>query len=145
MKLPFVNEQNIPVYHLEGGILAYLDAVKEEESLFNGECYVFDQRIAVTYGNEPSTTYVTSCHGCRHPLSKEDITRDDYVDGVSCKWCTGKLTDKQKERFIQRHKQVDIAKKTGTSHIHDPKEMEFLSKQQQQQQNKKLKSSSSST
>lgn len=115
----------IPVYHLEGGILAYLDeyANKQNESLFNGDCYVFDQRIAVTYGNEPSTTFKEKCHGCRHPLSNSDIRRDDFLKGISCRYCAGKLSTKQYEKFSQRQKQMELALKRGKQHIHDPKEM----------------------
>lgn len=115
--------KDVPVYHLEGGILAYLDSVQPEESLFDGECYVFDQRVAVTYGMKPSATYSTSCRACRRPLSNADLERDDYMEGVSCRWCADKLTDKQKERFAQRQRQVELARKTGKVHIHDPKEM----------------------
>jgi UPF0176 protein len=115
--------KDVPVYHLEGGILAYLDTIKPDESLFDGECYVFDQRIAVTYGNEPSKKFTASCHACRHPLSAEDVQRDDFVKGLSCRWCVGNLTDKQKDRFAQRQRQIELARKKGVDHIHDPKEI----------------------
>lgn len=115
--------EGVPVYHLEGGILNYLDSVKPEESLYDGECYVFDQRVAVSYGLKPSDKYFTSCHACRHPLCAEDLDHKDYVEGLSCKWCVDKITDKQRERFAQRQKQIELAKKNGTVHIHDPKEL----------------------
>ncbi|KAL3929935.1 MAG: hypothetical protein SGBAC_011990 [Bacillariaceae sp.] len=115
--------KDVPVYHLEGGILNYLDSVKPEDSLYNGECYVFDQRVAVSYGLKPSEKYSTSCHACRHPLCAEDLEHKDFVEGLSCQWCVDKITDKQRERFAQRQKQIDLAKKNGTLHIHDPKEV----------------------
>lgn len=116
--------EDVSVYHLEGGILAYLDSVKPDDSLYDGECYVFDQRVAVTYGLEPSKRYFSSCHACRHPLSVEDMERDDFVKGLSCRWCVNKLTDKQMERFSQRQRQIEIATKNGQLHIHDPKELQ---------------------
>ncbi len=114
--------KDIPVYHLEGGILAYLDDISQEESLFDGDCYVFDQRVAVTYKNQPSTIFRQKCHACRHPLSNTDLEREDYNHGVSCRYCVGNLTKKQEERFAQREKQIQLALKKGQQHIHDPKE-----------------------
>jgi UPF0176 protein len=109
--------EGVPVYHLEGGILAYLNDIPPEESLFDGDCYVFDQRVAVTHGLKPSTTYQDSCHGCRHPLSKDDMARPDFVDGVSCRYCANKLTEEQRERYQSRQRQIDLAKKgKPTSH-----------------------------
>lgn len=113
---------DIPVYHLEGGILAYLDEISEEQSMFDGDCYVFDQRVAVTYKNRPSTTFRQKCHACRHPLSNKDLEREDYNHGVSCKYCVGQLTHKQEERFSQRQRQMELALKEGRQHIHDSKE-----------------------
>jgi len=113
---------DIPVYHLEGGILAYLDEISEEESMFDGECYVFDQRVAVTYKNRPSTTFRQKCYACRHPLSNKDLEREDFKHGVSCKYCVGQLTHKQVERFAQRQRQMELALKEGRQHIHDSKE-----------------------
>mmetsp|Transcript_3940 Transcript_3940/g.8593 ORF Transcript_3940/g.8593 Transcript_3940/m.8593 type:complete len:151 (+) Transcript_3940:350-802(+) len=114
--------KDVHVYHLEGGILAYLDEVEREESLFDGDCYVFDQRVAVTYKNRPSTTFRQKCHACRHPLCNKDLERDDYEHGVSCRYCVGRLTEKQEQRFAQRQRQMELALKKGRQHIHDPKE-----------------------
>ena len=115
--------KDVPVYHLEGGILAYLDTVKPEESMFEGDCYVFDQRVAVTYGNKPSTRYVDSCKACRHPLSQAELEGEDYIEGLSCVWCSDKLTDKQKERFAMRQRQVEIARERGVEEFFDPEQM----------------------
>lgn len=101
----------------------YLDSVKPEESQYEGECYVFDQRVAVTHGLKPSEKYFTSCHACRHPLSGEDLKRKDFVEGLSCRWCFDELSEKQKERFAQRQKQIELAREKGILHIHDPKEI----------------------
>ena len=103
------DDDEIPkVYHLEGGILAYLDNIKPSESKYDGECYVFDQRVAVTYGCQPSTKYKQSCHACRHPLSIDEMDPlCFYVEGLSCKYCYHTLTDKQKERFGMRQKQIE--------------------------------------
>ena len=115
----------IPVYHLEGGILAYLDQVPQQESLFEGECYVFDQRVAVTHGLLPSTRY-TQCHACRNPLLWEDKERDDYEEGMSCRYCIDIMTDKKRKRFAERQKQIDLSEKLGTPHLYDPKELQSV-------------------
>ena len=121
--------ENVPVYHLEGGILAYLNDVPEEKSLFDGECYVFDKRIAVGHKLKPSEKFSRSCYACRHPLSKEDVARDDFIEGLSCRWCCGTLSDKQKIRFEARQNQIRLAKERGEVHIRDPKEQMWEEKQ----------------
>lgn len=109
-----------PVYHLEGGILGYLDSVDEDKSHFNGECYVFDQRVAVTHGLRASEKY-TPCFACRQPLSQQERHDSDYKEGLSCRYCINGSTEKQKRRFQDRNKQIDLATKRGKLHIHDPK------------------------
>ncbi|KAG7351443.1 hypothetical protein IV203_010803 [Nitzschia inconspicua] len=101
--------KDVPVYHLEGGILAYLNDIQPDQSLFEGDCYVFDQRVAVTYGLQPSTIYQQSCHGCRHPLSNDDLKRDDFVKGVSCRYCSNSLTERKVERYAARQRQIELA------------------------------------
>lgn len=113
----------VPVYHLEGGILAYLDEIQPKDSLFDGDCYVFDQRVAVTYGNQPSTKFTDSCKACRHPLCREDLDDPSFVEGLSCRWCINQLTDKQRERFASRQRQVEIARKRGIEEFFDPQQM----------------------
>lgn len=112
---------NVPVRHLEGGILGYLDTVSEQESLYQGECYVFDQRVAVTHGLVPTTKY-TQCHACRNPLLWQDKERDDYVEGVSCRYCVDSITEKKRMRQEERQRQIELAEKLGTPHLYDPKE-----------------------
>jgi UPF0176 protein len=109
------------VYHLEGGIQAYLDEIPPEQSLFDGDCYVFDQRVAVTYGLKPSPTFKKSCYACRYPLSQADINSEHFKEGVSCSHCYNSLTDKQRERALQRHRQVEQAMKLGKIPMFDSK------------------------
>lgn len=113
--------KDVPIYHLEGGVLAYLDSHPDEnQSKWKGECFVFDQRVSVTHGLKASSKYHI-CHACRKPIPKEDMQGDDFVEGISCKYCKDIATDKQKARYEERQKQIEIAKKKGTVHIHDPK------------------------
>lgn len=88
------------VYQLEGGILNYLDTVQEDKSSWNGECYVFDQRVSVKHGSKPGT--YSMCHGCRLPVSENDKKSNKYIEGISCPKCHDKLTIDQKKRFAMR-------------------------------------------
>jgi UPF0176 protein len=107
------------VYHLKGGILGYLESVPPEESMFQGECYVFDNRVAVTHGLQPTTQY-QACRACRHPLSPEDIARDTglFLEGRQCRYCAN---DPDKEarrgRYEMRHQQVAAAQQKGQMHL----------------------------
>lgn len=103
------------VYHLEGGILRYLEEIPEQESLWQGDCFVFDQRVAVTHGMKKGSH--TQCHGCRMPLSVKDLDSPFYEAGVTCHRCYKKLNKDQKKRFAERQKQVVLAKERGTLHI----------------------------
>ncbi|MCO5133473.1 MAG: rhodanese-related sulfurtransferase [Phyllobacteriaceae bacterium] len=103
------------VYHLKGGILKYLETVPEAESLWEGECFVFDNRVSVGHGLKPGPYDL--CHACRHPISDEDKRSEHYVNGVSCPHCFGKMSVEQKQRFAERQRQVDLAKQRGEGHI----------------------------
>ncbi len=103
------------VYHLEGGILKYLETVPPEESRWQGECFVFDERVSVSHGVEPGQYKL--CRSCRHPLREEDKLSPLYVPGVSCARCHGQTTDEQKRRFKEREKQVALAKARNEVHI----------------------------
>lgn len=103
------------VYHLEGGILKYLEEIPEENSLWEGECFVFDNRVSVNHALEKGK--YDQCHACRLPITEEDKNDERYEAGVSCPKCYGKKSDKQRERFLEREKQVQLAKKRGESHI----------------------------
>lgn len=103
------------VFHLKGGILRYLEVVPEEESRFSGECFVFDERVAVGHGLEPGTA--TLCRSCRHPLTAADRAHPDYHEGVSCPHCSG---DSAKHAAAaERQRQMELARKRGGAHLGD--------------------------
>ena len=89
------------VYHLEGGIPKYLEEINQDESLWEGECFVFDERVSVRHGLEPGEYEL--CHGCRSPITKEEMESEFYVPGVS-RSHYHTLTEDQKARFTERHK-----------------------------------------
>ena len=103
------------VFQLKGGILNYLKNVKKKESLWNGECFVFDNRISVKHGLVTGT--YSMCSGCRKPVSQKDKNSKKYEEGVSCTNCHDSLTEIQKDRFRMRQKQINLAKKSGSKHI----------------------------
>ena len=103
------------VYQLKGGIINYLKKIKKNKSLWNGECYVFDNRISLKHGLI-SGSY-SMCSGCRKPISIIDKKSFKYEEGVSCPNCHDTLTNSQKERFRMRQKQINVAKKLGRKHI----------------------------
>ena len=103
------------VYHLRGGILKYLEKMPEEKSLWQGECFVFDQRVSVKHGLE--TGSYTLCPSCRHPVSEKDRHSKKYIEGVACPHCHDKLSDDRKARSAERQKQVRLAEKRGQKHI----------------------------
>jgi UPF0176 protein len=112
----FLKEQGFDeVYHLQGGILKYLEKVPENESLWQGECFVFDNRVTVDH-NLNSGSY-DQCHACRMPITEQEKTLDSYVEGVSCLHCHNQVSEQQLKRFAQRQKQVKLAKARGESHI----------------------------
>lgn len=103
------------VYHLQGGILKYLEKVPPEESMWEGECFVFDQRISVGHGLKVGE--YEQCHGCRHPVSATDKASVQYVEGVSCPHCFDNQTEEQRDRFAERQKQSELARSRGGAHI----------------------------
>jgi UPF0176 protein len=103
------------VYHLEGGILKYLEEVGREDSMWEGECYVFDQRVTVDH--ELKRGKWDKCFGCRRPVGEEDKGREGYQFGVSCHRCWGGLSEKQRLRFAERERQFEKAEKGGKLHI----------------------------
>jgi UPF0176 protein len=107
------------VYHLQGGILKYLEKIPEEKSLWQGECFVFDQRVAVTHSLNEGR--YDQCYACRHPLSPEEIKSNQYIKGISCPYCFNKLTKKKKAGVIERQKQIMLSKSRGENHIGDKK------------------------
>ena len=103
------------VFQLKGGIINYLKKIKKEQSLWKGECYVFDNRISIKHGLMPGT--FSMCSGCRKPISSKDKKSKKYEEGVSCPSCHNHLKPSQKERFRMRQKQINLAKKLGKKHI----------------------------
>ncbi|WP_347331969.1 rhodanese-related sulfurtransferase [Marinimicrobium locisalis] len=112
----YMREQGFEeVYHLQGGILKYLEEVPSEQSLWRGECFVFDNRVAVNHNLEPGS--YDQCHGCRHPITEEDKASALYMKGVSCPKCYHSLTQDQKARFAERQKQIELARQRNEVHI----------------------------
>ena len=103
------------VYHLEGGILKYLETMPAEGSLWQGDCFVFDERVSVRHGLEPGG--YEFCRACRLPLSAEDKASEHFIEGVSCAHCHDKHTDEQKQRFAERQRQVALARERAERHI----------------------------
>src|SRR6056300_995430 len=103
------------IYQLNGGILNYLNKIKEKDSLWKGECFVFDNRISLKHGLKVGTYFM--CSGCRKPISPKDKKSKKYEEGVSCPNCHDNLTETQKARFRMRQKQINLAKKSGSKHI----------------------------
>jgi len=103
------------VSHLKGGILKYIETVPEQESLWQGECFVFDDRVSVDH--KLNVGSYEMCHGCRMPISDTDKQDAEYVRGVSCPNCFNKKTPKQKKRYADRQKQVDLSQLRNEKHI----------------------------
>ena len=103
------------VYHLQGGILKYLEEVPEEESTWQGECFVFDNRVAVNHRLEKGQ--YDQCYGCRHPITEQDKLSEKYQKGVCCPGCYDTLSEEQQARFRERQKQVELARERGESHV----------------------------
>ena len=102
----YLISQGVPeVYHLQGGILKYLEDVPQTDSLWQGECFVFDQRVSLTHGLAPGRHGL--CHACRRPLAHEDRTRPEYEEGVSCHRCTDEYGPEDRARFRERQRQFD--------------------------------------
>jgi UPF0176 protein len=110
------------VYHLKGGILNYLEKVKPEESLWNGECFVFDDRVALNHKLEPGSYDL--CHGCRMPITEDDKLSAKFIRGVSCAYCFDHKTEEQKRRYMDRQMQIDLAKSRNQKHIGSKREVE---------------------
>jgi UPF0176 protein len=112
----YLKEQGFEeVYHLEGGILKYLEEVPEQESLWEGECFVFDERVTVNHALEKGN--YDQCNACRMPITEQDKLSDHYQYGISCPHCFEKSTPEQKARFQEREKQMMLAAQRGEAHI----------------------------
>jgi UPF0176 protein len=103
------------VYHLKGGILKYLEEVPQDKSLWEGECFVFDQRVAVKHGLELGSYDL--CPSCRHPVSASDKKSGKYIEGVTCPHCHDSLSPEKRAASAERHKQMKLAQARGEKHI----------------------------
>jgi UPF0176 protein len=101
------------VFHLRGGILKYLEEVPQVESLWQGECFVFDERVSVSHGLEEGEAEL--CRACRRPLTPQDRQSPRYVAGVSCPHCHDERSDADRDRYAERHRQVELARKRGAA------------------------------
>ncbi|MCI5095096.1 MAG: rhodanese-related sulfurtransferase [Rhodobacteraceae bacterium] len=106
------------VYHLKGGILRYLEETPRDQSTWQGECFVFDNRVSVGHGLQEGPHIL--CHGCRRPILPEDSTRPEYEEGVSCHLCVEETSDADKARFRERQKQIRLARERGAEHLRQP-------------------------
>jgi UPF0176 protein len=114
----YLKEQGFDeVYHLEGGILKYLEEVPAEQSMWEGECFVFDNRVAVNHSLEKGI--YDQCHACRRPITEDDKQHAHYEQGVSCHQCFDEYSDEHRERFRAREKQMQLARERGETHIGD--------------------------
>jgi UPF0176 protein len=112
----YMLQQGFPeVYHLQGGILKYLENVPTEESLWQGECFVFDQRVAV--GQGLAQGHYELCYGCSRPITAEEKASPKYQAGVSCPNCFDSLTPEKRSAALERQKQVELAKQRGETHL----------------------------
>ena len=111
----FLNKKGFKnVFQLKGGILNYLNKTKKTDSLWKGECYVFDNRISLKHKLKQGT--YSMCSGCRTPISIKNKKSKKYEEGVSCPRCYDTLTNTQKSRFRMRQKQINLAKIDGKKH-----------------------------
>lgn len=112
----FLKQEGVEdVFHLKGGILKYLETVPPEESMWKGECFVFDQRVSVGHGLIPGD--LALCHACRKPVNAENQASPMFEEGVSCPACFDTRSDAQRVRYRERHKQEELAKERGADHL----------------------------
>lgn len=112
----YLKEQGFDeVYHLKGGILQYLEDVPKDDSLWEGECFVFDNRVTVDHSLQKGQ--YDQCHACRLPITEEEKQHDHYERGVSCPHCYGRKNAEQLQRYRERESQIQLAKQRGESHI----------------------------
>ncbi len=115
----YLREQGFgEVYHLKGGILKYLEEVPESESKWEGECFVFDNRVTVNHQLEQGS--FDQCHACRMPITEQDKLREEFQPGVSCHHCIGKHSPEQRQRYAERERQIELAQRRGEEHLGHP-------------------------
>jgi len=121
------------VFHLQGGILKYLEDVPQDETMWQGECFVFDNRVAVNHDLEKGS--YEQCYACRYPITQDEMQSKYYEQGVSCPHCIDSVSDEQRQGFAEREKQVLLAKKRGEKHIGG--EVKEIIKKRQEMKTKK--------
>jgi len=103
------------VYHLKGGILKYLEDIPQEDSMWEGDCFVFDERVSLKHGLIEGDYDI--CFACKDPLSEDDRAQPGFEDGVSCHRCVNTYSDAQKEKFRERQRQIVLANQRGEDHL----------------------------
>ena len=112
----FLKAEGVPdVFHLKGGILKYLEEVPAEQSAWRGECFVFDERVAVGHGLAPGSHGL--CRACRMPVSEADRASPLYEEGVSCPRCHDTRDAADRARYAERHRQAQLAEARGEAHV----------------------------
>lgn len=117
------------VFHLKGGILNYLEQVPEDDSMWQGECFVFDNRVTVNHQLEKGD--YDQCHACRLPITEDDKRHLNYQKGVSCHRCYGKHSDEQVKRYVARERQMNLAQERGEEHIGSSMKTKVLSRKRE--------------
>lgn len=126
----YLREQGFEeVYHLKGGILKYLEEVPEPESKWEGECFVFDNRVTVNHQLERGS--FDQCHACRMPITEQDKQREEYQPGVSCHYCLGTQSPEQRQRYAERERQIELAQRRGEEHLGHPVQATIEQRRQQ--------------
>jgi len=120
------------VYHLKGGILKYLEEVPKEHTAWQGECFVFDDRVTVDHDLKPGSYH--QCNACRMPITKEDQQSEFFEQGVSCPYCYNKSTPEQKARYQEREKQTQLANARGEQHIGGEVERHLVERKEMKKQ-----------
>ena len=103
------------IFHLQGGILNYIEKIDKEHSMWEGECFVFDDRVALNQNLEVGS--YDMCHGCRMPITEKDKASSKYIRGISCSNCFDNKSPEQKRRYAERQKQIDLAKERDQNHL----------------------------
>ena len=133
----FLKQQGFDeVYHLKGGILKYLEEMPIESTLWEGECFVFDERVTVNHQLEKGS--YDQCNACRLPITEVDKISDKYQQGVSCPHCFDKVTLEQRARFSEREKQMALAKQRGESHLGEDAAKTLIQKRQKKIQYRRI-------
>ncbi|MCF6455526.1 rhodanese-related sulfurtransferase [Pseudoalteromonas sp. MMG024] len=139
----YMKEQGFDeVYHLEGGILKYLEEVPKEDTMWKGECFVFDNRVAVDHDLNKGS--YDQCHACRMPITEEEKQLEAYQEGLSCHHCIDTVSDEQRERFAERQKQIELAKARGEGHIGNEAQEAIIKRKAEKAARKKAQSEKAS-